>query len=74
MLSAGFMAACGLGMLLIYLFRVPSEQKDELRKEADPNGLCYYKGRWHVFYQLHPYGTQWGLCHWGHVSNEDMVT
>ena len=52
------MAACGLGMLLIYLFRVPSEQKDELRKEADPNGLCYYKDRWHVFYQLHPYGTQ----------------
>lgn len=40
----------------------------------DPNGLCYYKGRWHVFYQLHPYGTQWGLCHWGHVSSEDMVT
>ncbi len=40
-LSAGFMAACGLGMLLIYLFRVPYEQKDELRKEADPNGLCY---------------------------------
>ena len=74
MLSAGFMVACGLGMLLIYLFRVPSEQKDELRKEADPNGLCYYKGRWHVFYQLHPYGTQWGLCHWGHVSSEDMVT
>lgn len=74
MLSAGFMTACGLGMLLIYLFRVPSEQKDELRKEADPNGLCYYKGRWHVFYQLHPYGTQWGLCHWGHVSSEDMVT
>ena len=28
----------------------------------------------HVFYQLHPYGTQWGLCHWGHVSSEDMVT
>ena len=74
MLSAGFMAACGLVMLLIYLFRVPSEQKDELRKETDPNGLCYYKGRWHVFYQLHPYGAQWGLCHWGHVSSEDMVT
>ena len=27
-----------------------------------------------MFYQLHPYGTQWGLCHWGHVSSEDMVT
>ncbi|MDF7666196.1 sucrose-6-phosphate hydrolase [Bifidobacterium sp. ESL0745] len=40
----------------------------------DPNGLCYYKGRWHVYYQLHPYGTQWGPMHWGHVSSTDMVS
>ncbi|MCI1225279.1 glycoside hydrolase family 32 protein [Bifidobacterium sp.] len=40
----------------------------------DPNGLCRYHGRWHVFYQLHPYGTQWGPMHWGHVSSADMVT
>ena len=39
----------------------------------DPNGLCFYKGRWHVFSQLHPYGTQWGPMHWGHVSSTDMV-
>ncbi|WP_270416300.1 glycoside hydrolase family 32 protein [Bifidobacterium pseudolongum] len=39
----------------------------------DPNGLCHYNGRWHVFYQLHPYGTQWGPMHWGHVSSPDMV-
>ena len=39
----------------------------------DPNGLCHYKGRWHVFYQLHPYGTQWGPMHWGHVSSPDML-
>ncbi|MCI1219339.1 MAG: GH32 C-terminal domain-containing protein [Bifidobacterium sp.] len=40
----------------------------------DPNGLCYYRGRWHVYYQLHPYSTQWGPMHWGHVSSADMVT
>lgn len=28
-------SACGLGMLLVYLFWVPSEQKAELKKEAD---------------------------------------
>jgi len=39
----------------------------------DPNGLCFYKGRWHVFYQLHPHGTQWGPMHWGHVSSDNMV-
>ena len=30
-------SACGLGMLLVYLFWVPAEQKDELAREADPN-------------------------------------
>ncbi|WP_314688176.1 GH32 C-terminal domain-containing protein [uncultured Bifidobacterium sp.] len=39
----------------------------------DPNGLCRYRERWHVFYQLHPYGTQWGPMHWGHVSSPDML-
>ena len=28
---------CGLGMLCVYAFWVPAEQKEELKKEADPN-------------------------------------
>lgn len=40
----------------------------------DPNGLCFHAGRWHVFYQLHPYATHWGPMHWGHVSSADMLT
>lgn len=40
----------------------------------DPNGLSYYQGRYQVYFQHHPYSTQWGPMHWGHVSSTDMVT
>ena len=40
----------------------------------DPNGLCYFKGRYHVFFQHHPFSAEWGSVHWGHVSSADMVT
>ena len=40
----------------------------------DPNGLTYHAGRWHVFYQLNPFGIFWGNMHWGHYASEDLVT
>lgn len=40
----------------------------------DPNGLSFFDGRYHVFFQHHPFGTDHGPMHWGHVSSADMVT
>ena len=39
----------------------------------DPNGPLWWKGNYHLFYQLNPHAAVWGDMHWGHAISKDMI-
>lgn len=39
----------------------------------DPNGLCWYKEFYHMYYQANPHDQKWDHMYWGHAASRDLV-
>jgi fructan beta-fructosidase len=39
----------------------------------DPNGPILLNGQYQLFFQLNPFGDQWGHMSWGHAASSDLI-
>lgn len=76
----------GLGCNLVHYEKTPAKVLDEETLYRphfhftpknnwmnDPNGMFYFNGKYHLYFQHYPDQNVWGPMHWGHAVSEDMV-
>jgi fructan beta-fructosidase len=56
-----------------YQFRPQLHFSPKEKWTNDPNGMVYYHGVYHLFFQYYPNDIVWGPMHWGHAISRDLI-